>query len=98
MDTLLILLIYSAAIVLASLAGGLLPWRMSLNHTRMQMIMSLVSGLMLGVAMFHLLPHSIEQIGGDHPVELALRWCVVGLLSIFLLLRLFHFHQPRLYS
>ena len=38
------------------LVGGLLPNWVRMTHTRTQSAMSFVSGLMLGVAFFHLLP------------------------------------------
>ena len=43
----LVLAVYLALIVLASLGGGWLTARMRLTHTRMQLIMSFVAGLML---------------------------------------------------
>lgn len=85
---------YSAALVLFSLIGGSLPQRLEMGHTRTQMVMSLVSGLMLGIAFFHLLPHAVEALPGDGSLELAMAWALLGLVSMLLLLRLFHFHQP----
>jgi len=55
--------------------------------------MSLVSGLMLGVAFYHLLPHSIALLGGAGATDTSVRWLMVGLITMFLLLRTFHFHQ-----
>ena len=55
----LLLVIYCFAIALFSLLGGLLPGLVRMTHTRTQLIMSFVSGLMLGVAFYHLVPHSI---------------------------------------
>ena len=89
---------YSAAIVAGSLLGGWLPNKVTLTHTRTQVVMSLVAGLMLGVALFHLLPHAVVQLqaqpgGASGALEHALAWLVVGLVLMLLLLRLFHFHQ-----
>ncbi|MCX2982801.1 hypothetical protein EYC98_18215 [Halieaceae bacterium IMCC14734] len=88
-----ILAFYSTLIVGASLLGGWLPSLIRMTHTRTQLAMSFVAGLMLGVALFHLLPHGIAEIGGAHAVEIALWWVMAGLVLMLLLLRSFHFHQ-----
>lgn len=80
---------YCALIVAASLAGGLLPWLIKLTHRRMQLMMSFVGGLMLGVALLHLLPHSVAEQGS---LDRAALWCLAGLLVMFLLIRVFHVH------
>lgn len=83
---------YSLAIVIASVIGGFLPERIRLTHTRLQMLMSFVGGLMLGVALFHLLLHAlIDSPRGDIPGILTSMG--LGILLMFLLLRAFHFHQ-----
>jgi zinc and cadmium transporter len=92
-EPLLILTAYCVAIVAASLLGGWLPSLTRLTHTATQMIMSAVAGLMLGVALYHLLPHAIVQIGGNHAVDTAIAWVMTGLVIMLLLLRSFHFHQ-----
>lgn len=89
----LLLLSYCAAIFCVASLGGFLPRWVRMTHTRMQLIMSMVSGLMLGVAFYHLLPHSIAMAGGEHAVDDAVWWLMVGLIVMLLLLRLFHFHQ-----
>lgn len=81
---------YSVLIVAASLFGGWLPAVLRLTHTRMQLMMSFVAGLMLGVALLHLLPHSIAELGS---VDRAVWWMLVGLLVMFFLVRALHFHQ-----
>ncbi len=73
--------------------GGLLPNWVKMTHTRTQAAMSLVSGLMLGVAFFHLLPHSIGLLGDAGATDTSVRWLMLGLITMFLLLRTFHFHQ-----
>ena len=88
-----ILAIYSAILVTAILLGGQLPHWIKLTHTRMQLVMSFVSGLMLGIAVFHLLPHAIYIIDSPTSVEIVARWTMGGLLLMFLLLRVFHFHH-----
>ena len=59
MSPTLLLIVYCLAIAGFSLMGGLLPTWIRMTHTRTQVVMSLVSGLMLGVAFYHLLPHSV---------------------------------------
>ena len=88
-----LILVYSAVIIAAALAGGLLPHLARLGHTRMQLLMSLVSGLMLGVSLFHLLPHGLHEIAEHSSIDSGMLWLSFGLLSMFLLLRMFHFHQ-----
>lgn len=89
---LLPLLIYCVLIVLASLMGGRLPTLIELDHRRMQMLISGVAGLMLGIAIFHLLPHSIAHLGASQ-IDLVTRSLMMGLLVMFFLLRTFHFHH-----
>lgn len=93
-----LLLIYCALIVVSALFGGLLPSLLNLTHRRMQCLVSLIGGLMLGVAIFHMLPHAVEQMAGKgHSHSFALDWCVgwvmAGLLTTFFMLRMFHFHH-----
>ena len=89
----LLLFVYCIAIAGFSLVGGLLPNWIKMTHTRTQLVMSFVSGLMLGVAFYHLLPHSVALVGGDHGADTSVWWLMIGLITMLLLLRLFHFHQ-----
>jgi zinc and cadmium transporter len=89
----LLLFLYCTAIAGFSLVGGLLPNWVKMTHTRTQVVMSFVSGLMLGVAFYHLLPHSVALVGGDHGADTSVWWLMIGLIVMLLLLRLFHFHQ-----
>lgn len=93
MSLLNLFILYSLCIGGASLLGGKLPGLVTLNHTRMQLIMSFVAGLMLGVACYRLLPHAIFTMERVDAVDLAVWWLVIGLLAMFILLRTFHFHQ-----
>ncbi len=86
----LLLAVQCVLIVIASLSGGWLPQMIRLTHTRMQLIMSLVGGLMLGIGLFHMLPHAVAEMGS---IDRAVWWMMVGLLAMFFLLRTFHFHQ-----
>ncbi len=88
-----LLISYCVAIALFSLLGGFLPAWVRMTHTRTQLIMSFVSGLMLGVAFYHLLPHSIAWVGGAEAADASVWWLMIGLIVMLLLLRMFHFHQ-----
>jgi zinc and cadmium transporter len=85
-----LLAVYCGLIVLASLAGGWIPNRVRLTHTRMQTLISGVGGLMLGIAVFHLLPHSLEYTASP---TITSQWLMGGLLVMFFLVRAFHFHH-----
>jgi zinc and cadmium transporter len=87
------LVLYCIAIAGVSLVGGLLPNWVKMTHTRTQVAMSLVSGLMLGVAFYHLLPHSVAMLGGPGAADTSVQWLMLGLITMLLLLRMFHFHQ-----
>lgn len=80
---------YCALVVIASLLGGALPSRFRLTHTRLQVTVSFVAGLMLGVALLHMIPHAAHYTSIDGTA----RWAVGGLLVMFFLIRLFHFHE-----
>lgn len=90
--SLILFAVYSVTIVGASLVGGFLPSLVKLTHTRMQSIISLVGGLMLGIGVFHMLPHALVQLGPGG-IDLVAVWMMIGMLVMFFLLRTFHFHQ-----
>lgn len=82
------LAIFCAAIVGASLLGGLLPLASVLTHTRLQLYLSFAAGTMLGAAFFHMLPEAVEAAPDS-----ALDWTAAGLLAVFFLERFFAFHH-----
>lgn len=89
MNTYLLLGVYSFLVVAVAIGGALLPRLIRLTHTRMQVLMSLVAGFMLGVSLLHLIPHAFAELGSlDQTMLLSL----VGLLLMFFLMRLFHVH------
>ncbi|MEZ6064383.1 MAG: ZIP family metal transporter [Planctomycetaceae bacterium] len=88
----LLLTIYCLLIVAASMLGGWLPSLVRLTHKRMQVMMSLVGGLMLGTALFHMLPHALHEVGPTRP-DFVPVWVMAGLVTMFFLLRTFHFHH-----
>ncbi len=77
-----------ALIVAVSLLGGMLPLATVLNHTRLQVYLSISAGSMLGAAFFHMLPEA-ARIGSPETI----RWSGLGLLSLFFLERFFSFHH-----
>src|SRR5262245_42163679 len=85
----LLVTIYCIFVFGASLAGGAAPAFVKIGHRRMQFVMSFVAGLMLGVAILHLLPHSLAEQGS---IDRTAGWTLGGLLTMFLLIRVFHFH------
>ena len=85
--------IYCVLVVATSLAGGWLLLLIHLNHTRLQMAVSFVAGLMLGIALLHFLPDASEHLQSlDKTVE----WMLGGFLSMFFVQRFFHFHHHDL--
>lgn len=88
--TFVLLSIYCIGVIAASLAGGWLPTFFRLTHTRLQTVISFVGGLMLGIGIFHMLPHAVDALGS---AALTGRWMMVGIAMTFVLLRLFHFHN-----
>lgn len=89
----LLLIAYCLAIAGFSLMGGLLPSWIRMTHTRTQLVMSMVAGLMLGVAFYHLLPHSLALLSASGGVDTVVWWLMLGLIVMLMLLRVFHFHQ-----
>lgn len=84
--------VYCLAIVLASVFGGVLPKLVTLTHGRLQLLISFVGGLMLGISVFHLLPHAMVELGGQR-IDSAMMAMMCGMVAMFLLLRMFHFHD-----
>ena len=90
---LLLLAVYCPAIFAAAIVGGRLSALGALTHTRTQVIMSLVAGFVLGIALFHLLPHGVEMIPGRGKVGQGMLWTGLGIILMLGLLRVFQFHQ-----
>lgn len=82
------LVVFSLAVVAASVAGGALPLATILTHTRLQLYLSFSAGTMLGSAFLHMLPEAVA-----HDPRTAPAWAVVGLLAVFFLERFFAFHH-----
>lgn len=93
--TAILLVVYSIMIAMSSLFGGILPTLVKLTHTRMQLLVSLVGGLMLGVGIFHQLPHAVAIMptSGGYALDRCMMWLMIGMLMTFFMLRMFHFHS-----
>ena len=87
------LIIYCIVIALASVLGGLVPVLLKLGHRGMQVALSLVAGVLLGVGILHMLPHALHQGTDAHAVALAF---LIGFLTLFLLERFFCFHHHEI--
>lgn len=85
-----ILGIYCALALLAALLGGVLPTFFHLTHTRLQIAISFVGGLMLGLSLLGMLPHALHQIGSVHQT---VAWLLTGFLVMFFLQRFLPFHH-----
>ena len=85
-----LLVVYCALVLTASLVGGWLPLFVRLTHTRLQLAISFVAGLMLGIALLHFLPHAAEEL---QSLDRTVKWVLGGFLTMFFLQRFFHFHH-----
>jgi len=85
-----LLLIYGVLVTLSSLAGGWALLTLRLSHARLQMAVSLVAGLMLGMAMLHFLPHAAHQLPS---LTNCMLWTLAGFLAMFFLQRFLPFHD-----
>jgi len=85
--------LYCLAIIGSSLLGGWVPLRVRLTHNRLQIANSLIGGFMLGVALLHLLPHALLHANKPHQVQWVVLWMTTGVLTMFILERVFHYHQ-----
>jgi len=85
-----LLIVYCALVLMASLAGGWLLLIVRPTHTRLQMAISFVAGLMLGIALLHFLPDANEQL---HSLDRTAAWMLGGFLAMFFLQRFSRFHH-----
>ena len=84
------LVVYCVLVLLASLAGGWVLLALRLTHARLQTGVSFVSGLMLGMAMLHFIPHAFHE---NHSVDQTMRLALGGFLAMFFLQRFFPHHH-----
>lgn len=81
---------YCLLALIAALAGGALPDLLRLTHTRLQVSVSFVAGLMLGLSLLGLFAHASHEL---ESVDRAVGWLVAGFLTMFLLQRFLPFHH-----
>jgi zinc and cadmium transporter len=97
MSPIVLLTYYCLLISAASIAGGMIPGWVHLTHQRMEVAVSFVAGVMLGVGMLHMLPHAIEEGVLDTSVGLTahtiMLWALTGMLVMFFVERFFCFHH-----
>ncbi|TWU20458.1 zinc transporter ZupT [Novipirellula galeiformis] len=84
-----LLAVYCILIIAGSVTGGWLPAIIRMTHLRTQLLMSFVAGLMLGIAMLHMLPHAFQLM---HSAPLAGGAALGGIVAMFILLRAFNTH------
>ncbi|MEM1226832.1 MAG: ZIP family metal transporter [Planctomycetota bacterium] len=90
MNEVVLLAAYCGVIIAVSLAGGRLSSLLRMTHLRTQLLMSAVGGLMLGIAMLHMLPHATDVLGSSGKAGMG---SLIGLTVMFLIVRLFHSHD-----
>ena len=102
-----VLVTYCVLILGASLAGGWVPVLLRLTHRPMELLISFVSGVMLGVAILHLLPDALQYraawieahggVGGPLDLDAVVMpvawWLLAGFLAMFFVERFFCFHH-----
>ncbi len=101
-----LLLLYSGLIIAASLLGGYAPRWIKLTHSRMQIALSFVSGVLLGIGVLHLIPHAAQALTGKeltedklhHAIHLTMSLVLAGFMATFFLQRIFHFHTHEVYD
>jgi zinc and cadmium transporter len=90
---------YCVFILLASIAGGMIPVWFRLTHRGMEFAVSFVAGLMLGVGLLHMLPHAIadamlaEGATLQSAVTISMWWMLGGFLAMFFIERFFCYHH-----
>ena len=93
MNTAALLTIYCGLIVAASLLGGWIPHVVRLTHRRLEIAISFVAGVILGIGLLHLLPHAIEALP-EHELEVMV-WVLAGFLVMFFCRSLLSFPSSR---
>lgn len=89
---------YSLAIIAASILGGMLPQWIRLTHRGMQVAVSFVAAMMLGVGMLHMLGHALTEAQQLNPSSedantTVLLWMLAGCITMFFIERFFCFHH-----
>lgn len=82
--------IYCVLIMACSLAGGVIPEWFTLRHRILNYFLSVASGVLLGVGLLHMLPHSVNYTGS---LDVSVAWMTGGVVTTFLLIRVFSEHH-----
>lgn len=69
-------LLFGVAATMATLAGGLVALRL---RQRAVLLLGLTAGVVLGVALFDLMPEAIDLARGDRAPRMLIAWMAVGL-------------------
>lgn len=100
MSPVVLLTYYCLLVLLASIVGGMIPVWFHLTHRWMEVAVSFVAGVMLGVGVLHMLPHAIvdalalsDSADAVHAVGKVMLWLLTGMLVMFFIERFFSFHQ-----
>jgi zinc and cadmium transporter len=100
MSSAALLTYYCLLILVASIVGGMIPLWFQLTHRWMQVAVSFVAGVMLGVGVLHMLPHAVAGAIAAAPsgsavdaVTRTMLWLLAGVLVMFFIERFFHYHH-----
>lgn len=88
-----LLALYAVGVFVLSILGGYLPEYVRMTHTRTQLVMAFVAGVILGVAVYHMFPHAVTAINAPDGLETALFWLMLGVLATLLILYFIDFHE-----
>lgn len=89
-SSIVLVAIYCLLVFCAALFGGWLPTLFRLTHTRLQLGVSFVAGLMLGLSLLHLLPHGVTELKS---IDSGVQWLLGGFMVMFFLQRFLPFHH-----
>lgn len=84
------LILYCVLIIALSTSGGYFPFLGHISHGRLQLYLSLSSGVMLGASFFHVMPDAMKYAG-----DLFGWWMALGVVGLFLVERFIapHSHE-----
>ena len=86
---------YAVGIGVITFVGGKLSEIGKLTENRVHLVTSLVAGFILGIAMFHMLPHSFHNIPEDHGIETLVIWVSGGIITMIVLMRVLDYFQHK---
>ena len=99
MPPVVLLTYYCLFVLLASIVGGMIPVWFQLTHRWMEIAVSFVAGVMLGVGVLLMLPHALADAATADPaaageaVRQTMLWLLAGMLVMFFIERFFCFHH-----